>query len=438
MTAEGDGVESPTEYPEARSAGSILEKGQQHTSGWRRYAPPSVRRGVMLLVLVFVLIYVVIPQLLDAKKSLHLLTTVNFFYLVAGVILEVAALLAYSGLTRSVLPQRSGERRLRFFTIFRINMSSLAVSHVLPGGTAPGTAVAYRLLTEQGVSGTDAGFALATQGLGSALVLNAILWVALVISIPLTGFNPLYGTAALVGAVLLGAFAALVYLLTRGQQRADAVLRSVARHLPFLNEDTASRVVAHLVERLATLASDRPLLLRAIGWAAANWLLDAASLWVFVAAFGHLVSPVSLLVCYGLANVLAALPITPGGLGVVEGVLTSTLVGFGTPRTVALLGVISYRLINFWLPIPVGGAAYLSLRVEGELPRQREQASPALEATPDQQDRSSEATVGPPEDAPSNGVGPGDQALSRPPRLAAEPQPPTAETRLPRRDPASG
>ena len=93
----------------------------------------------------------------------------------------------------------------------------------------------------------------------------------------------------------------------------------------------------------------------------ANWLLDAASLEVFVGAFGHWVNPDGLLVAYGLAYVLAALPITPGGLGVVEATLTSLLVGFGTPRGVAALGVVTYRLINFWLPIPLGGVAYISL-----------------------------------------------------------------------------
>jgi uncharacterized membrane protein YbhN (UPF0104 family) len=112
-----------------------------------------------------------------------------------------------------------------------------------------------------------------------------------------------------------------------------------------------------------------------VGWAAANWLLDAASLWVFIAAFGHRVSIDGLLVAYGLANVLAAIPLTPGGLGVVEAVLTSTLVGFDTPRGIAVLGVLSYRLVNFWLPIPIGGLAFLSLQVDpGESDRGRRQA----------------------------------------------------------------
>jgi hypothetical protein len=53
--------------------------------------------------------------------------------------------------------------------------------------------------------------------------------------------------------------------------------------------------------------------------------------------------------------------VTPGGLGVVEGVLVPSLVGFGTTRGIAIVAVIGYRLVNFWLPIPVGAGAYLSL-----------------------------------------------------------------------------
>jgi hypothetical protein len=65
--------------------------------------------------------------------------------------------------------------------------------------------------------------------------------------------------------------------------------------------------------------------------------------------------------------VLAAIPLTPGGLGVVEATLTLTLVGFNTTRAIATLGVVGYRLVNFWLPIPVGGLAYLSLQVDSGL-----------------------------------------------------------------------
>ncbi|MGQ0431345.1 MAG: lysylphosphatidylglycerol synthase transmembrane domain-containing protein [Microthrixaceae bacterium] len=84
-------------------------------------------------------------------------------------------------------------------------------------------------------------------------------------------------------------------------------------------------------------------------------------LWLFLAAVGHRSSIPGLLVAYGLANVLAAVPLSPGGLGVVETTLIITLVGFGTPTAIASLGVAGYRLIQFWLPIPAGAAAWVSL-----------------------------------------------------------------------------
>jgi uncharacterized protein (TIRG00374 family) len=244
---------------------------------------------------------------------------------------------------------------------------------VVPGGSASGSALGYRLLTESGVSRTDATFALATQSIGSAAVLNLLLWLALVISVPLYGFNPLYGSAALVGVLVIGAFSALVLLLVRGEVRAVKLMRAVARKLPLLDEDRVHRATHQVADRLQTLIGDRELVRRAIGWAAANWLLDAASLWVFVGAFGHWVSPDGVLVAFGLANVLAAIPITPGGLGVVEAVLIPTLVGFGAPKGVAILGVGAYRLVNFWLPIPAGAIAYLRFRLEREAAGRKEE-----------------------------------------------------------------
>ncbi len=67
---------------------------------------------------------------------------------------------------------------------------------------------------------------------------------------------------------------------------------------------------------------------------------------------------------YGLANILAAIPITPGGLGVVEFVLVSMITGFGPTAGQALSAVLAYRAVNFWLPIPFGGLAYASLEFE--------------------------------------------------------------------------
>ena len=137
-----------------------------------------------------------------------------------------------------------------------------------------------------------------------------------------------------------------------------------------ISEDTAEQFVRTAAARLVELSRDRAVLVQAVLWATLNWLLDAAALWVFISAYGFQLGLDGLIVSFGLANVVAALPLTPGGLGLVEGVLVPTIVGFGAPRSIALLGVVSYRLVNFWLPIPAAGIAYVSLRgSSARLPR---------------------------------------------------------------------
>jgi uncharacterized protein (TIRG00374 family) len=153
-------------------------------------------------------------------------------------------------------------------------------------------------------------------------------------------------------------------LLMRGEQGAARVTRTVARRVPFLDEESAERFVLRVATRLQTLVADRRRLVRGVAWDLAFWLCSAASLWVFLAAFGYRAGLDGLIVAFALAYVLAAIPITPAGLGVVEATMIALLTFFGADRGTATLGVVSYRLINFWLPIPLGALAYLSLQVE--------------------------------------------------------------------------
>jgi putative heme transporter len=324
----------------------------------RTWIPRNVKITLMFLVLFFVGEYILLPELARARRESHQLTHLNVLWLVLGAALELASLAAYAQLTYTVLHPDAPKR----FRIFRINMWALAISHVLPGGTVPGTAVSYRLLTESDVPGSTAAFGLATQGIGSAVVLNIIFWVSLLISIPLRGYNPLYGFAAILGVLLLAIFAGLIALLTRGEKQAEQLVFRLASRLPFVKADTVTSLVTKVADRTKVLTKSPLLLSRAGIWAAANWLLDATSLWVFLFAFGAHVSPIDLLVAYGLANILAVIPITPGGLGVVELTIVSVLTGFGVAGGAATAGVLSWRLVNFWLPIPFGGVSYLSLR----------------------------------------------------------------------------
>jgi hypothetical protein len=122
--------------------------------------------------------------------------------------------------------------------------------------------------------------------------------------------------------------------------------------------------VRHIGDRLRDLWRNSDALSEAIGWAAANWLLDAACLWCFIAALGRYIDPILLFAAYGIGNVVAVIPLMPGGLGLVEVTTIGLLTASGLSPSVATLGVLGWRLVNFWLPIPVGAGCYISLRTQ--------------------------------------------------------------------------
>ena len=138
-------------------------------------------------------------------------------------------------------------------------------------------------------------------------------------------------------------------------------MRWIAAKLRF-DGDKATKAVRQVGNRVQDLIKDKQLLRRVISFAALAWVLDAASLWVFLRAFGGTLDPDALFVAFGLANVMSVVPITPGGLGIVEWVYIPTLVGFNMSRAVAVLGVGVYRISQFFMPIVVGGLCYASLR----------------------------------------------------------------------------
>jgi uncharacterized protein (TIRG00374 family) len=328
--------------------------------GWFLAARRPLRRIVLLFILALIVEYLVIPELVGASKDLYLLDRLNVGWMIAGLVLEAVSLFCYALLTRALLPSqgRPGISRL-----FRIDLAAAAVAHVIPAGTIGSAGVGYQLFTSEGLDGTDVGVMMATKGMGSTVVLNVLLWLALVISIPFSGFHPIYVTVAVVGAVLLAAMAALVVGLTRGGKRAGRIIRAIGNKIPRVGGERLEKIVLQADESLRRLGSDRRVLIGSLTWAALNWLLDAASLWCFIAAFGRFTNPVGLFAAYGIANVLGAIPISPAGLGVIDSVTPVLLVSFGLTRSVATLGVLSWRLANFWLPIPTGAAAYVSLKV---------------------------------------------------------------------------
>jgi hypothetical protein len=260
-----------------------------------------------------------------------------------GVALEALSLVNYSMLTRSVLP----DRRPTFLWLLRTDLVGLGVSHLVPGGAVTASTLRYRLLHDSGVPPEDAVVGAAVEGIGSALILITILWVSLILSIPFAGFHPIYIAAAVVGATVIALVMVVLWAMSPSRGRSEAITRHLASWLPTRFHRHIERALNKAAAQLAQLLSDKHALRHSAIWASGNWLFDAAALWVFLAAYGWHTNLVELPVAYGLANGLAVLPISPGGLGVIEGVLIPSRVGFGGPRAEVILGVVSWRPFEF-------------------------------------------------------------------------------------------
>jgi uncharacterized protein (TIRG00374 family) len=342
-----------------------------------------IRPAIGILAILLVTEYVLLPQLAGARKTLNLLDGVNWWWCALGVLIQFTSLAAYARLTQLTL--RSDDVTYR--RLLQIDLSTLAVSHIVPAGSVVGVGLGYRLLTRSGVPPAKAVSGKALQTIGSAVVLNVLLGGALIYALSFHGSDSRYTPIALAGLALLLFVALATVLILRREARIIALVTSLLARLPHVDPAAGERLVESLAATIRQLLTDRAFLRQTLVWSTLNWMLDAASLWCFVEAFGHGLGVDGLIVAYGLANVAAALPFTPGGLGIVEGILVPTLVAFSTPQGVAILGVLAYRLVSFWLPIPIGLACYAPLATHHDSHRlHRSHRRVAAVSEPDESD----------------------------------------------------
>src|SRR6185436_7041690 len=85
-----------------------------------------------------------------------------------------------------------------------------------------------------------------------------------------------------------------------------------------------------------------------------RWAFDYGTLLAALAAVGSTPRPALVLLAFCAAQVLAQIPVTPGGLGFVEAGLTATLALAGVGAGAAVLATFAYRLFQYWLPLPLG------------------------------------------------------------------------------------
>jgi uncharacterized membrane protein YbhN (UPF0104 family) len=320
----------------------------------------------------------VVPELSALGPTLHRLRTADPKWLGFGVILEALSLGGYVALFRTVFSCHGV--RIGWKASYQITMAGVVATKLFAAAGAGGVAltvwalrasglstrtVARRLLTfEFFLYGVYAGaLVLVGPGLRSGLFAGRAPWTLTVVP-------------AILGAIVIAVMLSMRALSIDFERRIKPLVD--ARRGPRLIARLASAPWAvHDALGIAwsLIGERKPWLIGAIAY----WGFDIATLWACFHAFGSPPTVAVIVMAYFVGALANALPL-PGGLGGVEAGTVGAFLAFGTHASLAILAVLSYRLISFWLPTVPGAVAYVQLRHTVDAWRQEtKQRNPATD-----------------------------------------------------------
>jgi uncharacterized protein (TIRG00374 family) len=312
-----------------------------------------IKRAVVLAVTAASL-YLVLPSLVDLFSSWPELARIEPVWLASMVALEASSLATVWILQRICL------RNPAFRPVVLSQLAGNALAKIAPGGGAAGGAFQYRMLRESGLPAATVGAGLAAANVltfATLLALPVLTAPAVVLGLPVErGLvqAALLGTAlflviAAVGGVLLASDRALAFV---GRLAQGARNRLLSRRVPL--RTLPARLVRERNEALRVIG---PRGREALVASVLRWLLDYSALLMALAAVGAEPRPSLVLLAFTAAQLLAMIPVTPGGLGFVEAGLTGLLVLAGVGAGDAAVATLAYRLVTYWLPLPAGAVA---------------------------------------------------------------------------------
>ncbi len=310
---------------------------------------------VALLTLAAISLYLLAPSLIQMFGSWRKLEEINPWWFLVMFGCEAGSFVCIWALFRVAI------RDAGWFVIATSQLSSNAVSRIVPGGVAAGGTVQYKMLATAGADPAAAASALTAVSLISTATVFALPLLSLPAIVAGTPVDNGLAQAAWIGAgVFLVMFTVGVVLL-RADRPLEVVGSLIERFLAFVRRsgppagELAEQIV---VERNKIKTSLGKRWVRAVAAAVGNWGLDYLALLAALTAVGARPNPSLVLLAFTAAMVLAMIPITPGGLGFVEAGLAATLTLAGVAPTEAAVATLAYRLTSYWLPLPAGAIGY--------------------------------------------------------------------------------
>jgi putative heme transporter len=353
-----------------------------HEEGMPR-VPVTRRQAVafgLFVVTIVAFLYFVLPKLAGVGMTLHRIERGDTWWIVAGVVLELLSFGGYVLLFRSVFVRGPGPIGWR--ESYLITMAGLAATRLFSTAGAGGIALTAWALRRSGMEAR-----LLACRMVAFMVLLYVVYAGSVLldGIGLgTGLFPGGGSfaitivPAIVAAALMALVGAMALLPGDIERRLGRWASSGSGRLArwvAVGATVPAQAASGVRTAIELIRSRDPGLLGAVAW----WGFDISVLWAMFHAFGSPPPFTVIWMAYFLGMLGNLLPL-PGGLGGVEGGMIGALVAFGVDFNLAVVAVLSYRGISFWLPTIPGAVAYIQLRRTVARWREEQSEPPAAAA----------------------------------------------------------
>ena len=315
----------------------------------------SVVKRVAVVAVAGLAIYLVLPRVTGVFASLPRLSTLNWVWFGAALAAEAAHFGCDFALQKMALRTRG------WFAVITAQLAGNAITNILPAGDAAGAAVQYRMLATSGIP-TDTAVggltAFSLLGVGGLLALPLFALPAILFGAPVRNGLVEAAFIGIAGFVLFAGFGVLVLATDRPLawlgRHGEHVRNALARRRPPVHD-----LDRRLIKERDTIRSVLGRRWReAVALLAGRLAFDYLCLLGALRATGSHPRPSLVLLAYAVAGVIGLVPITPGGLGIIEATLSALLVLAGVHVGDALLATLAYRVASYWLPLVAGPVAY--------------------------------------------------------------------------------
>ncbi|MGZ5213496.1 MAG: lysylphosphatidylglycerol synthase transmembrane domain-containing protein [Actinomycetota bacterium] len=337
-------------------------RGSKERSGrnvWR-----YVSFAVSLLIVVGIFVYA-IPRFADYRAvwaSISSLTPLELGSLITATIFN---LFTYWWANMAALPG---------MTLLRSAVSTqttTSVANTLPGGGAIAVGLTYTILRSWGFSGTDIALYVGVSGIWNIFIKLALPVLSIVFLVIQGRSSAAFVSAALIGLAVLAGAVVLLAAVFRSETLARRVGDGLGRVLSTFRRPFHRPPLTDAGERAVRFRSDTISLVRR-RWLMLTWtslLGHLALFFVLLLSLRHLgisegeVSAAEIFAVFAFGRLISALPITPGGLGVIElGYIGGLVAAAGGDEPAIVAAVLLFRTLTFGIQIPLGGVTYLIWR----------------------------------------------------------------------------